>query len=625
MQPGRDAKDDVISRACSDRQRTRARARVGSKLALGLALALAGCREDDAGGGGDAPPPPPPPPAPIVRIVVDANRNGVLDLATNDDDEGRNGFDAKRGAVVLANIDDDDRNAVADADSDAVDGDADVQDLSPLAIRAWPKAPDGTTARIMLDGVSAPRMRLFRVDGPPELAASYAPMIDLAVLEFTTEELRAGIPLAIEARTLRLKTAANAWDGRAHLTLELFDAGGGVVGRDEAQLRVAPVLFQFNTAPTERVLFANSGGAADTLAEGITPVCTDGIAKEQIAQRRWSFDPWTQDYFDVAYISRPGPGGKPVGMKVALRAAQPDRTAGDIVNTRFRGPDFAALYVRVPGGIDAESHGYSMNSFGNWDVIPPYVKGADKFPLGRNIWGEGEGDGEQPDPEFVDFVHAQAVQPGLTVDTSWLAVGHVDEYLTWVKTNTPRGWGMLVADPALARDMLLGLQANGHGETPLFVGRTLIEMTGMREREVSATRTIDQILANADVMATSQAAQATIDLEVAALAEELGLADAELTPMPFLFERVFGAAVAYQPGTVNLLHANGRVAIAKPFGPAIDGADPFETDLVTRLGSLGLEVSFVDNWDTYHRNMGEVHCGTNVSRDMTLAWWESGR
>lgn len=78
-------------------------------------------------------------------------------------------------------------------------------------------------------------------------------------------------------------------------------------------------------------------------------------------------------------------------------------------------------------------------------------------------------------------------------------------------------------------------------------------------------------------------------------------------------------------GTVNLLHVDGRVLVPDPFGPQIGGRDPFQEDLRARLGALGLEVRFVDDWDTFHVNMGEVHCGTNVDRTLDLAWWEGGR
>jgi protein-arginine deiminase len=151
-------------------------------------------------------------------------------------------------------------------------------------------------------------------------------------------------------------------------------------------------------------------------------------------------------------------------------------------------------------------------------------------------------------------------------------------------------------------------------------------MAGMAmEPTAPARRTIDQLLANADLMARSQAAEAEIDDAIAIMKRETGLSDAEFTPMPFLFTDVGGAAIAYQPGTVNLLHADGRLVVPKPFGPRIGGVDPFEKDLTDRLGALGLEVRFADDWYAYHINMGEVHCGTNTARDIAGIWWESGR
>jgi protein-arginine deiminase len=85
--------------------------------------------------------------------------------------------------------------------------------------------------------------------------------------------------------------------------------------------------------------------------------------------------------------------------------------------------------------------------------------------------------------------------------------------------------------------------------------------------------------------------------------------------------------VAYQPGTVNLLHFDGHVLIADPFGPNVGGVDVFKQDLDTRLSATGLVTHYVDDWNTYHRNNGEVHCATNVLRVVPHQhpWWESGR
>ena len=51
-------------------------------------------------------------------------------------------------------------------------------------------------------------------------------------------------------------------------------------------------------------------------------------------------------------------------------------------------------------------------------------------------------------------MESQAVQPPVYVDTSWLLVGHVDETISFVKTSSPRGWTILVNDPAMAKKML---------------------------------------------------------------------------------------------------------------------------------------------------------------------------
>jgi protein-arginine deiminase len=303
-------------------------------------------------------------------------------------------------------------------------------------------------------------------------------------------------------------------------------------------------------------------------------------------------------------------------MKVAVRSAQDDRTAGEVASLYFRGPDFGSVYKH---GAALNSHSYSLNSFGNWSVVPPYDKGTEHYPLGRNLWGAIPGNpDESPDAVYADFVRAQRVQPEINIDTSWLSVGHVDETISFVKSNTPRGWGMLVAAPAHARQMLLDLQSQGQGSARMFMGKTDVDG---KPADVS----VDQVLADAERLASSQDAQMYIDAEVAVLKDAIGLDDGEITPMPFLFEQSDGGLLAYQPGTVNLLHVDGQVVIPDPFGPTIGGQDPFKRDIQDRLSELGLTVSFADDWDLFHIEEGEVHCGTNVSRDLGLAWWESGR
>lgn len=188
----------------------------------------------------------------------------------------------------------------------------------------------------------------------------------------------------------------------------------------------------------------------------------------------------------------------------------------------------------------------------------------------------------------------------------------------------PKGFRTIVADAAESREMLLELQAAGHGDEPMFVDKYVYDYE--TEREYPAQATIDQVLANADLMAASEYSQAVIDREFEKLAATTGLEPEDVTTMPGLYEEMWGQHISYQPGTVNLLHVDGVLVVADPFGPVIDGVDPFKKDLEQKFEPLGIEVFFADDWDLYHANMGEVHCGTNVVREMShLRWWESGR
>jgi protein-arginine deiminase len=568
-----------------------------------LALGLAGCHR----------------PAPAIDLVVDANRNGQLDPG-DPSEEQKDTWDARHGAVLLANLDDDDQDGKPDAADDVVNGDKDIEDLAPISVRPVADLPERASAVLALDAAAAAATRLFRIDGPAGDARSYHAVADATRVALTAADLKHGVDFAIEALDFVTSTAEDAWSGRVQLTLTVNDPRSKAPLVDRAQMRVAPLLLQYDTAPTEAVYYSELGADTRSLVDGMTPALSAGSLQPvglDLGRMQLDYDQWAQDFFDVGYTSRPGPGGRPIGMKVAIRSAQPDRSAGEVTTRFFLGPDFAAVFKHARDA--ASDHSYSMNSFGNFSVVPPYDKGDEHYPLGRNLWGAVKGDDtESPDTTYTEFLRAQKVQPPINIDTSWLLVGHVDEFTSFVRTSAPRGWSLLVAAPERARQMLAAVQARGRGDAQLFVGKP--DGNGG-----SAAISIDQVLGSMRLMADNQEAQLRIDAAVSVLRDEIGLAPDEVIPVPFLFERTFGAETAFQPGTVNLLHLDGRVVAPDPFGPIVDGADPFKDDLQRRLAALGVQVYFADDWDTFHLGDGEVHCGTNVSRDLKLPWWESGR
>ena len=584
----------------------------------------------------------------VVALVVDADRDGVVDLASAGDRAHRNDFDDMVGASFLANVDDDDGDKIADAEDDVINGDADLLDLARIRVTPYPDAPAGAVGKLGLDAASAPAVRIFKknLDGTWVAVAgslgacSAGPKQPCAqeVLEatLTTDEVKAGVELGIEGRRFRASDQ-DPWSGTVDLTFKILDKEGGTPftttevpdGIDHARMRLAPW-----------VLFSNLDSFDTVWSDSVSPTFVKGLgeASKQAGVtlntiKNWD-DQWTQDLFQTAWTAIPGPGGVAQGMRIAN--ARPWGQAAQEADAYLPITWLKKSYLGADRGVieiyKKKWSGDTYDSHGNHDVIPAYenpAKGA-KFPLGRIITGSSIL------PETGAFYDAQKLQgPHLVVKSDWLYVGHIDEYLSFVPAATPRGWKLLAASPRLARQMLEQAQAAGHGDVHMFVGKK--RYLGESYTLISAETSIDEALADSDLMGWSQEAQAEIDTVVAQLMEEIGLAEDEVVEVPTIYEELAGGKVAWTPGLVNMLVMGNVIAPPDPFGPEIDGVDIFKKEMTDRLGTdknalgsdgKGLQITFVDDWTYYHILDGEVHCGSNPEAGApfsSVKWWETGR
>lgn len=80
------------------------------------------------------------------------------------------------------------------------------------------------------------------------------------------------------------------------------------------------------------------------------------------------------------------------------------------------------------------------------------------------------------------------------------------------------------------------------------------------------------------------------------------------------------------PNPVNLQSTGGpnpQFLIAKQFGPIVNGIDLFQQAVLNEVAA-NEAATFVDVWDFYHTEHGQVHCGTGFRRisPADQKWWE---
>lgn len=597
----------------------------------GLFVASVLCAACSVDSDPEAPAPAPlPDPDVVADLRADSNRDGTVSF--DESDAVKTTWDAKNGAVFLANIDDDlvkcsKKGIIADVElarcndaaDDVINGPDDMLDLARMKTRPWPEAPAEATASFTVEpAAAADFVRIFKRTG-----AGDADFEMLAADEvFDAAAIQAGIDLAIEAKDIVRDPAI--WDGK--VTVRLTVTAGAKSKDDAVLLRVAPVLTYHHLSPAEQVYVSDTQTKGNrAMRKDLEAACSAASlpAPETIADP----DPWTQDFFETGYMAMPGPNGTQHVIRTAYRSANvydpsdkklPLRPAGRWVFLDFRGKDRAGIQQFDPKHSPAMD---SLNSFGNTETIPPYTMGDKTFPFGRLLRGKTAK--FFPDPSFSKMIEAQGQQPPVDIDTSWLLVGHVDETLSFVKAKTPRGWALVVNDARAAKKIFDATAAAALGATKMFVGESWYDERG---KETPAETTISAVLEDKDVMDASAEAAVKVDAQIAKIKAETGLTDQEIVHIPFLHTSYGGLSVAYQPGMVNGIYvANDRFVVPDPHGPVIDGKDVFKQQVIDAFAPLGITAHFAEAWE-YHASLGEVHCGTNSMRKVPeTKWWETGR
>ncbi|KAM5341727.1 hypothetical protein ACJ41O_014758 [Fusarium nematophilum] len=565
-------------------------------------------------------------------IRADTNRDGKVDLEGTSDVTGKTKWTETRGAIFLPNIGDTDRrcsrkllsgpapsNEQLDDCNDASDNvQRAPQFMAPLRTVPIPKATKSIKGTISIPDASQRKIvRIFRKEGNKWIFTD-------SKHTFTQKDLKAGLQLGIDARDTR---RPKGWDGRVTVRFEVCE--GKTKSSDEVMLRVAPVLVHHHLQDVEQVLAVQGNQTDQPFLVGFTQDLSSVVKGAGLNKKLHLFnasdDIWAQDFFEPGYASMPGPK-ETVSIRIMIRSPQDERVAGRQLFEYYRRAGVGA--VQHLGGARDE-----INSGGNIEAIPPHTFKGKSWPAGRVILGNH---GEQKH-HILPYLQAQESQDPVLLDTAWLAIGHVDEFLQFLPTDNKRGWIAVIDDPRAAIKLLGNARQQGHGSLPAISRKNDTQSPPRNCDNFFCgpipvnSPTISQVLDNKDLMKMNEQCAQRIDANIGILKKEVGLTDEDIIRIPALFQgsnfpgadRSRLQVGAFFPGVVNNLVLTGfdTCVAPNPWGPVINGKDILAEVIRGKYAKLGIKIKFIDDWNTHHNFGGEVHCGSNSVRDMSARWW----
>ncbi|XP_007547019.1 protein-arginine deiminase type-2 isoform X1 [Poecilia formosa] len=558
-----------------------------------------------------------------ISLDVDADRDGIVEINNPHKESwtwGPNGH----GAILLVNCD---AEKIHDKSPDNEDPRivkvADLKDMSLMVLRTRGPAelPEGYKLTMHISQGDAESVRVFRAASREVAKNSLHKLFSSFVKDYplvlSSEVLSQEVPYLGGSAEMNfyvegLRFPDKDFDGLITINLSLLQpVKQGIpetpIFTDKVVFRVSPWIMTPNTLQPVEVFVCSTSDNYQFLKGMKALVSRCGYKLKVCLEYMNRGDRWMQDELEFGYIDSPHHS-----FPVVLDSPR-DGHLDDFPYDELLGPDFGYV-TRVARRKDVSS----LDSFGNLEVSPPVTVNGKKYPLGRILIGVAfptATKGRNMTKVVQDFLWAQKVQEPVALFSDWLCVGHIDEFMTFVPAPDRKGFRLLLASPDAAYKLFRGLHNDGHGQAKMFDGVK-------NEEEV----TVDDILGDENLRDENNYVQSCIDWNRDVLKRELGLDDDDIIDLPILFkleeEEDGSRAVAYYPDMVNMIVLGKDLGIPKPFGPKVNGRCALETEMCSLMEGLGLRCTFIDDFASYHKLLGEVHCGSNVRRKpFDFKWW----
>uniref|UniRef100_A0A8C7J1J9 protein-arginine deiminase n=1 Tax=Oncorhynchus kisutch TaxID=8019 RepID=A0A8C7J1J9_ONCKI len=519
-----------------------------------------------------------------ISLDVDADRDGQVERNNPNKGSwmwGPNGH----GAILLVNCDSEHTYGKR-RDSDICEM-SDLKDMSPMVLRTSgpAKLPEGY------------KLTMHISQGDAEKNLFYKSFVKDYPLVLGSEDLSKEVPYLGGNAEMNfyvegLRFPDKDFEGLISISLSLLEPSSPgfpetPIFTDRVVFRVAPWIMTPNTLNPVEVFVCSTSDNYQFL-KGMRRLVENSGYKLKVCHEYMNRgDRWMQDEIEFGYIDSPHQR-----FPVVLDSPR-DGELQDFPYDVLLGPDFGYV-TRTAYNVEVSS----LDSFGNLEVSPPVIVNGKIYPLGRIIIGVAfptATKGRNMTKVVQDFLWAQKVQEPIALFSDWLLVGHVDEFMTFVPAPDKKGFRLLLASPDAGYKLFRGLQNDKHGQAKMFDGR--ISVKGL--------------------------ISVCIDWNRDVLKRELGLDDDDIIDLPILFHVMEeNRAVAYYPDMVNMVVLGKNLGIPKPFGPKVDGRCALEAEMTSLMEGLGLSCTYIDDFASYHKLLGEVHCGSNVRREpFSFKWW----
>ncbi|MCZ6836483.1 MAG: protein-arginine deiminase family protein, partial [Planctomycetota bacterium] len=578
-----------------------------------------------------------------VDLDMDSDRNGVVEDTIEDDrrehlwDYGKTDLtatppDYKTGAIIRVNNDDDDGDSIPDSETFVMDTPIDANDMSELWIRQLNLAtlPLGWSVWLKLDD----HQEYMNVHAPFPYGTILGMVEGKDEFELLATDILGSGSLVVPVEATRYPGYPDSnFDGL--ITLRLIVRNGplatdSVVAEDVIQMRVAPWMmpshldsvmdvYVTDTFPARPASSVN--GVTIAAAPSFVDRLTDALGAAGPAPIVInSGDPWPQDQYEFGYHSAPDGVWDIVLLNSPRRygiGSPPQYPLEAYATSTIFSSDYGIYGINPPGVSYTEwptAGGFSTrDSFGNLEAFPPKGK-----------WTSGHVyHSSSMKIELLEFLDGQSSQnksPDTIFDTSWLLVGHVDEFMTIQQTG-PEAFRVILANTALGVYLLNQIASNDPA----------LEFNEGQLWEDDVLRTATSLLGNLLVSDPSK------DLEDYNMLIQTNYLDAlkmqlqndptitEIIEVPGFFHEFTGpgftptfpninSAASAFPDMVNLLYVDGRMIVPDPM------VDEFKAVFEALVDPSPAWIDCLE----YHWSIGEVHCGTNVlraPRPEVLEWW----